>query len=171
MDSKFLKGLSVGVVLLILGAGYHFKTVKAATKLEQQVEVPEVKTPVTTTETIAPAPTNVPPKVKNIGTPYEISFNKREHDYGKIKKGSDGAVYFKFTNVGNDVVSITGSTAFCGCTVPEWKPKRLNKGESDSIKVIYDTKRIGYFNKVVHINFNKNSKPEVLTLKGHVIEK
>ncbi len=103
--------------------------------------------------------------------PYaEIKFDTTVHDYGKIKKGSDGHCVFKYKNVGTDVLFITRVAKSCGCTVPEYSREPLMPGQSAEIKVGYDTKIVGKFNKKITVFSNAINNSVILTIKGEVVE-
>ncbi len=95
-----------------------------------------------------------------------ILFTKTSHDYGTIKKGSDGNCVFTFKNTGNKPLILKKVKASCGCTTPSWPRKPVAPGESGEIKVHYDTNRIGYFQKTITIT--SNAKIVILTIKGTV---
>jgi hypothetical protein len=99
----------------------------------------------------------------------EISFDKDVYDYGNIKQGANGNSEFKFKNTGKEPLIISMARGSCGCTVPEWPKEPIKPGETASIKVSYDTKRVGPINKTVTITSNaKNEPTKVLTIKGNV---
>jgi len=80
-----------------------------------------------------------------------IKFDKVVHDYGTIEKNASGACEFKFTNTGTEALVISNCKGSCGCTVPTWPRTAIQPGESQTIKVNYDTKRLGGINKTVTI--------------------
>jgi hypothetical protein len=98
-----------------------------------------------------------------------IAFDKEVHDYGTIKQGDNGECEFKFTNTGNEPLIITNAVGSCGCTVPEWPKNPIKPGESASIKVKYDTKRVGAINKSVTVSSNSATEPtKTLRIRGMV---
>ena len=64
---------------------------------------------------------------------------------------------------------ITDAKGSCGCTVPTY-PKNIpiKPGETQAIKVTYDTKRPGNFTKTVTIHSNAKTPEKVITIKGMV---
>ena len=80
--------------------------------------------------------------------------NATEWNYGSIKNGSTGYRYFKFTNTGNGPLVISAAKGSCGCTVPTWPKDPVMPGQSNFIKVKYDTKRTGAFTKYVTLTTN-----------------
>ncbi len=97
-----------------------------------------------------------------------IEFEKMVHDYGTIEQGGDGACEFVFKNTGNEALVISNARGSCGCTVPEWPKDPIAPGQSASIKVKYDTKRVGPINKQVTITSNGSEQPVILRIKGTV---
>jgi hypothetical protein len=97
-----------------------------------------------------------------------IEFKDTEHDFGTIKQGGDGAYAFVFTNTGTDPLILSNVRSSCGCTIPEWPHEPINAGQSASIMVKYDTKRIGVFNKSISVYSNAGEEPIILHIKGTV---
>jgi len=100
----------------------------------------------------------------------EISFEKDIHDFGTFEQHGNGLYEFKFTNTGDAPLIISNSKGSCGCTVPIWPKAPIAPGASDVIKVKYDTKRIGAFNKSVTITSNaKTEATKVIRIKGKTL--
>jgi len=100
----------------------------------------------------------------------EISFEKEIHDFGTFEQHGNGTYEFKFTNTGDAPLIISNSKGSCGCTVPVWPKEPIAPGASHVIKVKYDTKRIGAFNKSVTISSNANTDAtKVIRIKGKVL--
>ena len=100
----------------------------------------------------------------------EISFEKEIHDFGTFNQYGDGAYEFTFTNSGNAPLIISNAKGSCGCTVPVWPKEPIAPGQSHVIKVKYDTKRIGAFNKSVTITSNAITNPtKVVRIKGKTL--
>jgi hypothetical protein len=101
----------------------------------------------------------------------KIEFEKEVHDYGTIKQYGNGMYEFKFTNTGNEPLTISNAKGSCGCTVPEWPREPIAPGESGVIKVKYDTKRVGPFGKSVTLQSNAVNEPtKTIRIKGTVEE-
>ncbi len=102
----------------------------------------------------------------------EITFKTKEIDYGKIEKSANGVREFKFTNTGTAPLVISDAKGSCGCTVPTFPKEPIMPGESNVIKVKYDTYRVGAFTKYVTLTSNaQNEGTTRLTIKGEVMEK
>jgi hypothetical protein len=101
----------------------------------------------------------------------EITFKTTTHDYGDIGLGSDGSYSFNFTNTGNEPLILSKPRSSCGCTVPKWPKEPILPGESNNIKVTYNTSKAGAFNKTVTVYSNaKNKSAIVLRIKGKVVK-
>ena len=99
----------------------------------------------------------------------EITFEKELHDFGTIANGANGTYEFKFKNTGKEPLIITEAHGSCGCTVPTYpKNTPIKPGDSEIIKVTYDTKRTGSFTKTVTITSNAKTPSKVITIKGVV---
>lgn len=92
-------------------------------------------------------------------------------DYGTIQQGADGSSYFAFKNTGTEPLVLSEVRSSCGCTVPRWPREPIMPGKSDTIKVKYDTKRLGQINKTITVISNAINNPVVLRIKGDVVEK
>ncbi|NVO03952.1 MAG: DUF1573 domain-containing protein [Bacteroidetes bacterium] len=99
-----------------------------------------------------------------------ISFEKTVHDYGTIKEGGNGVYEFKFKNTGKTPLILTKPQSSCGCTIPEWPKEPILPSKSSSIKVTYDTKKIGVINKEVTVYSNSKEGSVKLSIKGNVVK-
>lgn len=97
-----------------------------------------------------------------------MEFETTEIDYGTIAQNSDPLRVFKFTNTGDAPLVIKAAKGSCGCTVPAYPKQPILPGESATIDVRYDTKRIGDFTKTVTLTTNEADEKHVLRIKGKV---
>lgn len=101
-----------------------------------------------------------------------ISTDKYEHDYGTIEQGTNGECFFVILNSGDEPLIISECRGSCSCTIPEWPKEPIAPGKSATIKVKYDTNRIGPINKSIRVSSNAANSPLLtLTIKGNVIPK
>ena len=101
-----------------------------------------------------------------------ISIPVKEYNFGKIKE-SEGKVshVFEIKNNGNAPLVLTRVMSSCGCTVPTYSKEPIAPGKTTKITVTYDpTGRIYPFVKTVSIYSNGKEGPEVITIKGEVIQ-
>jgi hypothetical protein len=100
-----------------------------------------------------------------------ITFENTVHDYGTIEQGSDGTCYFEFENTGKEPLILQKPRSSCGCTVPTWPKTPILPGETDKIKVTYNTKRMGKINKTVTVLSNATNSSVILRITGKVVAK
>ena len=98
-----------------------------------------------------------------------MTFETETIDYGSIEKNSDGMRIFKFTNTGKSPLKIESVKSSCGCTIPSYPTAEIMPGESNEIKVKYNTSKPGRFSKSVSIFTNGTPKRAILRIKGNVI--
>jgi len=102
----------------------------------------------------------------------KIEFKKETHDYGTIDQYADGTCEFTFTNTGNEPLVISNAKGSCGCTVPSWPKEPIAPGATGTIKVKYDTKRVGIIGKSVTLQSNAINDPaKTIRIKGNVVAK
>lgn len=100
-----------------------------------------------------------------------IVFEKLVHDYGSITQGSDGNCEFTFTNKGKVPLILSNVKSSCGCTIPEWPRQPIEPGKTGTIKVKYNTNRVGTFGKSVTVSSSAINSSVVLRIKGNVTPK
>jgi hypothetical protein len=100
-----------------------------------------------------------------------IKFNSVVHDYGTVYQGADGNCNFSFKNEGDEPLILSNVRSSCGCTVPSWPKDPILPGQTSSIKVTYDTKRLGTISKQITVSSNATEPSLVLNIKGNVIAK
>ncbi len=99
-----------------------------------------------------------------------ILFETLVYDFGTIKRHADGTCSFVFKNTGDSPLLITKVSASCGCTVPSYPKAPILPGESETVKVAYNTKTVGVFSKTINVSTNDPQHPTVvLTIKGAVV--
>jgi hypothetical protein len=108
-----------------------------------------------------------PKKNKKVKTP-EITFETLVYDYGQINQGDNGECEFVFKNTGKAELILTNCRSSCGCTVPSWPKDPIPPGKKASIKVKYNTQRIGQINKTITVESNAVNDRVVLKITGNV---
>lgn len=104
----------------------------------------------------------------------EMKFESEVLDYGTVKFDGNGVREFKVKNVGKSPLTITNVQGQCGCTTttidgkPGWPQEPVLPGKSAVIRVKYDTKRPGPFEKNVTVTSNSKLPSVVVKIKGVV---
>ncbi|MEW6468083.1 MAG: DUF1573 domain-containing protein [Bacteroidota bacterium] len=97
-----------------------------------------------------------------------ITFETIVIDYGTVDYNADGNREFTFKNTGNEPLIITDVIRGCGCTTPSVPKDPVKPGETGVIKVHYDTKRAGAFEKTLTVTSNAANGTVILKIKGTV---
>lgn len=122
----------------------------------------------------------VPAKVVNIPNSAEgdenldqlpvMTFNKTEHDFGKVIQGEIVTYAFKFKNTGKADLVIANISAACGCTASEYPKTPIKPGEENVIEVKFNSGgKQGFQNKTLTVAANTQPSNTVLTVKAMVI--
>lgn len=100
-----------------------------------------------------------------------IAFEETIFDFDTIMQNSDGEHVFWFANDGNAPLLITSAFSSCGCVDPEWSKEPIAPNAKSSIKVKYNTSKLGHFTKVIVVKSNDPESPKtVLRINGVVKE-
>jgi len=98
-----------------------------------------------------------------------ILFDKLVHDFGTMEKGGDASCVFTFKNVTKKPVTLTNVKTSCGCTAADWPKEPIAKKKKGSIKVKYDSNRIGKFTKTIKVFIEGEENPIQLEIKGTIV--
>jgi hypothetical protein len=99
-----------------------------------------------------------------------ITFSETSYDFGEIKTGAEAVHYFVFTNTGGSALVVQNVRTSCGCMASAWPKAPVPAGATDSLKVEYNTKIRGSFNKSISVQTNAENTPVELTIKGNVVK-
>lgn len=104
----------------------------------------------------------------------DMKFESEVIDFGVLEYDANGIREFKFTNVGKSPLTITAVTAECGCTTTTidgkqgWPTEPVLPGKSGVIKIKYDTKRVGRFEKNITVTSNAKFATKKLRITGTI---
>jgi hypothetical protein len=97
-----------------------------------------------------------------------IVFDKTVYEFGTIPYASNGTFEFTFKNEGKDPLIIKDVQKSCGCTGVDWTKEPVKKNKTGVVKVTYNTKIVGPFQKNITVNSNAKTPTVILTFKGEV---
>ena len=97
-----------------------------------------------------------------------ITFTSLVYDYGTIDVGSPGNSVFRFTNTMKKPLVISNVKPSCGCTAANWTKKPILPGKTGVIRLHYNTKIPGTFNKTITVTSNAKNATVILRIKGNV---
>jgi len=99
-----------------------------------------------------------------------LTFDKLEHDFGKVIQGEIVTYSFKFKNTGKSDLVIANISAACGCTASEYPKRPVKPGEEEKVEVIFNSSgKQGFQNKTLTIAANTQPGTTELTVKAMVI--
>lgn len=99
-----------------------------------------------------------------------ITFDTTLFDYGTIPYAGNGSCSFTFTNSGDAPLIIESFRTSCGCLVPYWDQEPVLPGQKGKVRLKYDTRRAGPFQKTATLQTNATNAPMVLLrIKGTVL--
>ena len=99
----------------------------------------------------------------------QVSINHTEIDFGAFPKGEKQERSFVLTNTGKQLLVVHDVVTFCGCTKVECSKQPVRPGETLELKVVYEAKDLGHFNKSIKVYCNAEDSPLCLKVKGNVI--
>ncbi len=91
-------------------------------------------------------------------------------DVGQVHFRSPVSTDFELKNNGNHTFRIEKVKTSCGCTSVDYPKGMIAANSNFTVKVTYDAKQLGHFEKPVGIYLPHQKEPVVLTLKGVVVE-
>ncbi len=100
----------------------------------------------------------------------KITWNEETHDFGTVKQKEPVKFEFKFENKFDEPVVISNVRSSCGCTVAGYDKNPILPGKEGSVKVTYNSAKVGKFRKTVAVTMSSGEK-YVLTVKGEVKKK
>ena len=101
----------------------------------------------------------------------QIAFEETVFNFDTIIQNGNCEHVFRFSNEGNAPLLISSAFSSCGCVVPEWPKGPIAPQARGSIKVKYNTSKLGSFTKVIIVKTNDEETPKtVLRINGVVVE-
>jgi len=100
----------------------------------------------------------------------EIKFEEEEYDFGKITQGEKVSHSFRFKNIGDRNLIISGASGSCGCTVPEWPKEPVKPGAEGRLNVVFNSEgKSGYQEKTVTVITNCEPATRIVRIKTEII--
>jgi hypothetical protein len=100
----------------------------------------------------------------------EMKFEEDVFDFGDITQGEKVTHDFKFKNSGDNELIISNAYADCGCTVAEVPKNPIASGESNVIRVTFDSsKKTGIVTKSITVLTNCIPNKLVVKIKANII--
>ena len=98
-----------------------------------------------------------------------LEFDKKEHDFGEIEKGTRVETIFKYKNTGDAPLVITDIKSSCGCTIPEnWSREPLSPGASGEFTVKFNGSGANKISKTITVTANTEKGSEAVKITAFV---
>jgi hypothetical protein len=95
-------------------------------------------------------------------------FDEKVIDLGIVKMNQTQEIKFKYTNRLSKSLVIYDVKTSCGCSVPHWDKKPLEKNESSFLAVSFTPELSGYNSKTIMVFHNQSENPVQLLFKAMV---
>ncbi len=100
----------------------------------------------------------------------QITFNKVEHDFGRLIQGEQVIHVFKFTNTGSSDLLISKVSASCGCTASKYTREPVKPGQEGKVEITFDSNgQRGIQNKTITVLTNGSPQTTTLRVKAQVV--
>lgn len=101
-----------------------------------------------------------------------IEFEKTVHNFNEIAIGEKKSWAFKFTNTGNAPLIINNVIASCGCTVARYPKEPIQPGDSEYIKLTFDStgRKEGKFQKDARVMSNTVPNVNKIYIEGKIVK-
>ncbi len=100
----------------------------------------------------------------------EITTENKVIDCGQVVFKNPVTAEYEVKNSGGQPLVISNVRTSCGCTTVDFPKNAIPPGEKFMVKVTYDAKQMGHFNKQIGIYSNGSAKPMVLSIRGVVVK-
>lgn len=98
-----------------------------------------------------------------------LEFDKKEHDFGEIEKGTKVETVFSYKNTGDAPLVITDIKSSCGCTIPQdWSKEPLAAGESGKFTVKFNGSGTNKVSKTITVTANTEKGSEIVKISAFV---
>jgi len=97
-----------------------------------------------------------------------MTFDKTEHDFGRIAQGTQVEHLFTFTNTGEAPLVLSDAKASCGCTVPTFTKDPIAPGEKGEMLVKFNGSGQNQRTIPVNVTANTQKGTETVTVKVFV---
>ncbi len=99
-----------------------------------------------------------------------LSSNKETHIFGQIEWKHPVSTEYTITNTGNKPLVMSNVTTSCACSVADWTKTPIAPGAKGTVKVTFDAKALGRFDKEVAIYSNAQPSLVYLHFTGEVVQ-
>lgn len=91
-------------------------------------------------------------------------------DLGQVIFKQPASAEFTLENTSGAAVTISKVRSSCGCTAAEYPTGAIAAGDKFTVKVTYDAKQMGHFQKLTGVYVAGQEEPLMLSLRGVVVD-
>lgn len=91
-------------------------------------------------------------------------------DCGQVAYNSPVTASFDLRNKGLRKLKITDVKVSCGCVNVDYPKGEISAGDNFKLKLTFDARQMGHFEKAACVYSNGSKKPVYLTMRGKVVE-
>lgn len=100
----------------------------------------------------------------------DIQINERVINIGNTKISEPSEAHFVIRNIGENDLIIKEIVTDCHCTAIIPNQKKTIPGDSLVLTAKYDNNSTGFFNQAITVHLNTESSPELLIIRGRIVE-
>lgn len=91
-------------------------------------------------------------------------------DVGQVKYCRPATAVFDLRNAGKRPLTISKVDTGCNCSVADFPKAAIASGDKFQIKITYDARQMGHFDKIIEVYGNANDDPATLEMRGVVVD-
>jgi hypothetical protein len=155
---------------LILGMSSFFVACSGEKSTEASTDETSASTEVVnTTDDASETLTTEVEKTEVVANLAAIEFEETVHDFGNIKEGEVVEHVFKFKNIGDSPLILTGVQPSCGCTASDYTKEPVASGGEGTISLSFNSAgKVGAQNKTATVKANIEGGQTTISFKGNV---
>jgi hypothetical protein len=115
--------------------------------------------------------TNALPTLPVTPTGPRIKFATNEYDFGRLQSGNSVKFSYVFTNIGDQLLEVTGVQPQCGCTTAGDWSRKVEPGQTGTIPIQYNSGHspaMPILKTITVTSTDSTQSPLVLRLKGTI---
>lgn len=90
-------------------------------------------------------------------------------DCGQVEYLRPVTAEFEICNNSSHATAVSKVETYCGCTVADFPRDKIAPKQKATVKITYDAKAMGHFNKLIDVFCDKEKTPLTLQMKGMVV--
>lgn len=161
--------LILGMSSFLVACSGEKSTEASTDEISASAEIASTEEVVNTTDDASKATTTEVANTEVAANLASIQFEETVHDFGNIKEGEVVEHVFKFKNIGDSPLILTGVQPSCGCTASDYTKEPVAAGEEGTISLSFNSAgKVGAQNKTATVKANIQGGQTTISFKGNV---